>query len=313
MAQCLVKRNGLPFKAWINVQANPGAVITATGAGKIFTAVADSKTGIASILVKKKGTYTISSNTNAPNAYTDNVTRVVVAKNKQIYQAKCKYRYNGYISLSATSGSMASGSSSVSITVTKHHGGSLSVSRSSGSVATASISGTTVKMSRSGTSAGTVKFTVTSAQTEYYTSASATFTLSVSQVMISFVLAMGGTDSNYRCTSVFSIPAGSTLTSLYNAGYNDRMLATSGKYINTTKFYSRDGSKASLINSARFAVYKWSTGRYTIYAGMYKSNGGGLRTDSCDNAIYIYGSSNTLGLTSAIANGQWYNMYPMYS
>lgn len=88
MAQCLVHRVGTQFKAWINVQANPNATVTATGGGKSYSAVANTTTGIATILVKKKATYTLSTDCSASYEANGNTAAVVVNQSKATYTAQ---------------------------------------------------------------------------------------------------------------------------------------------------------------------------------------------------------------------------------
>lgn len=98
MGSCLVHRSGAMFKAWINVQANPNVTITATGSKKTYTAVANATTGIASILIKKKDAYKITSDCGASYEAANNTTTVNVTKNKQTYTAQ-KVKLNaGYTS-----------------------------------------------------------------------------------------------------------------------------------------------------------------------------------------------------------------------
>lgn len=102
MAQCLVKRVGSMFKATISVQANVGATITATGNGKTFSAVADSATGIANIIVKKKGTYTLNTDSTGKYDATGNTSAVIVSKGKEIYAAQLVKLTHGYTAFKVT-------------------------------------------------------------------------------------------------------------------------------------------------------------------------------------------------------------------
>ena len=61
MAQCLIHRNGSFFKAFISVTGTPNSNVTATLGDKVFTGVTNSN-GVGTIIVKKKGTYTVTSN-----------------------------------------------------------------------------------------------------------------------------------------------------------------------------------------------------------------------------------------------------------
>ena len=96
MGQCLVHRTGSPFKAWIEVQANPGATVTATGTKKVYTAVADAITGIAQILIKKKGIYTLSSDCTATEEAIGNTSQISVTVNKETYVAQFVKLNKGY-------------------------------------------------------------------------------------------------------------------------------------------------------------------------------------------------------------------------
>ena len=53
------------FKAYLTVQANPGNVVTVAGSRITYTATANGTTGIATFEVKKKDTYTITTNSGA--------------------------------------------------------------------------------------------------------------------------------------------------------------------------------------------------------------------------------------------------------
>ena len=89
-------------------------------------------------------------------------------------------RKTGNITLSKTSESITAGSkSSVTFTVTGHHGGTLTVIDDNGT-ATSSVSGNTVTLSNlSSISSGTIKVTVTSSATGEYNAASASYTLTI--------------------------------------------------------------------------------------------------------------------------------------
>ena len=90
----------------------------------------------------------------------------------------------GYVTLSATSGSVAYGTASSTFTVASSHGGTLSVAETTSTAATVSVAGTTVTIATlSALSAGTtVTVRVTSAATTNYTSAYADYTLTITKV-----------------------------------------------------------------------------------------------------------------------------------
>ena len=60
MAQCLIHRSGSLFKAFISVTGTPNSTATATFGDKVFTGSIGS-TGVGTIIVKKKGTYSVTS------------------------------------------------------------------------------------------------------------------------------------------------------------------------------------------------------------------------------------------------------------
>ena len=93
---------------------------------------------------------------------------------------------DGYINLSEISKAVVYGTSSVSFTVSSSHGGEYSVSDNN-ATATSSVSGNTVTVGNIGTlTSGTVVVvTVTSDETNNYTSASATYTLTISNAVLS--------------------------------------------------------------------------------------------------------------------------------
>lgn len=101
MAQCLVKRVGASFKALIAVQANPNATVSAIVSDKIFTAVADSVTGIAEIIVKKKGTYTLTTDSAGKYDANGNTSAVMVLK-KGTYNAQLVKLSHGYTAFKVT-------------------------------------------------------------------------------------------------------------------------------------------------------------------------------------------------------------------
>ncbi len=93
---------------------------------------------------------------------------------------------NGYISLSATSGTIDT-NTSTSFTVTSYSG-ALSVSTSNSAVATASVNGATITVNGNST-AGTATITVNSAANTNYNAASATYTVTVKEAKLTVLSA----------------------------------------------------------------------------------------------------------------------------
>ena len=98
MGQCLVHRMPGAFKAFLQIQANPGATVTATLGNKVFSAVADGTTGIATITVKKKGTYALSSDCPATEQCVNNNGYVTASKSNQTYTGLYVKLNKGYSS-----------------------------------------------------------------------------------------------------------------------------------------------------------------------------------------------------------------------
>lgn len=61
MAYCLIHNAAVPFKAYIVVYATPNSTVTATIGSRVFSGNADSS-GLVTLAVKKKGTYSVTSN-----------------------------------------------------------------------------------------------------------------------------------------------------------------------------------------------------------------------------------------------------------
>ena len=190
---------------------------------------------------------------------------------------------------------MNSTSTSLSFTISKHHGGTLSVLRDSGSVASASISGSTVNVSRSGTSSGVVKFTVTSAQTEYYTSASTTYTLTVQQrtmqitMCLSTNIAGGG---SYTSDGNYTIPYRATSRSIYN------------QWFTTTNHWG--GCKDKGYTYARWKVGAVNSGYVTINASYSKDGTTWNNFASGTLRAYGVGTASAVSPDSSLSNGAWY-------
>ena len=83
MAQCFLRRLCSYFNAALIVQANPDAMITVTGEN-VFVEKADGVTGIATFYLKKKGTYTIETNSTAELDAAGNVSTIDITKSGKI-------------------------------------------------------------------------------------------------------------------------------------------------------------------------------------------------------------------------------------
>ena len=115
--------------------------------------------------------------TNASTSYTAYCTpdanHTVNGSTSQVSATWSMSKADGYITLSASSGSVGC-NGTATFTVSSHHGGSLSCTSSDDTKATCSVSGTTVTVT--GVAEGSATLTVTSGATTNYNVASATYT-----------------------------------------------------------------------------------------------------------------------------------------
>ena len=75
MGVCLIHRTSVPFKAWITVTATPSSTVTVSLDGTtVGTGTANASTGQIQFLVKKKGTYSVTSNASGTQTKTVSIT-----------------------------------------------------------------------------------------------------------------------------------------------------------------------------------------------------------------------------------------------
>ncbi len=151
----------------------------------------------------------------------------------------------GYITLDPTSSSVVYKTATKAFSVASSHGGALSATDNN-ATATVSVVGTTVTISNLSTiNAGTViKVTVTCAATQNYTSASATFTLTIDKADIAPTVSMsgytyGGTKSE---PSINGNTGNGSVTYYYNttnsnSGGTAWTSVTSSTYLNVGTYY----------------------------------------------------------------------------
>lgn len=76
------------FKAYLTVQANGGATVTATGDRATYSGTADNTTGIVELIIKKKGTYTLSTSNTGNSDAEGNTATVAVLKTGTHYSGQ---------------------------------------------------------------------------------------------------------------------------------------------------------------------------------------------------------------------------------
>lgn len=76
------------FKAYLTIQANPSATITATGDRATYSGVADNGTGLLMLEIKKKGVYTLTTSNNANSNAEGNNSTINIDKTGGRYNAQ---------------------------------------------------------------------------------------------------------------------------------------------------------------------------------------------------------------------------------
>ena len=163
---------------------------------------------------------------------------------------------------------MSYGTTSKTFTVTGSHGGTLSVSDDN-ATATASISGSTVTISRlGGLDAGTViKVTVTSAESTNYTSASATYTLTITKAAGNVTLGATSGTVSYGTTSKTFTVTGSHGGTLSVSDDNATATASiSGSTVTISNLGSLNAGTVIkvTVTSAESTNYKAASATYTL-------------------------------------------------
>ena len=209
------------------------------------------------------GEYTVTMTAKADTStFTNNYTGSV-SKKYNIVQA------NGYVNLSATTGTVTYGTASKTFTVSSSHGGTLTVTDNR-STPNTTISNGTVTVSGLGSlsSGTTVVVTVTSAATTNYKQATATYTLTV-------------TNASITCGTVTisgNNVVGETLTATNSTTPSD-VTKTYQWYTNTSDSTS-GGSPINGATSSTFTLTSSQVGKY-IYA-----------TITCSKANYTTASAS---------------------
>ena len=216
------------------------------------------------------GQYTVTMTAKADTStFTNNYTGSV-SKTYSVVQA------NGYVNLSAESGSVTYGTSSKTFTVSSSHGGTLSVTDSRSTPNTTINNGTVTVNGLGSLASGTsITVTVTSAATTNYKQASATYTLTVTNAAITC-----GT-----VTITGNNVVGETLTATNTTTPSD-VTKTYQWYTNTSDSTS-GGSAIANATSSTFTLTSSQVGKY-IYA-----------TITCSKTNYTTSSNSGKATTSA--------------
>ena len=225
---------------------------------------------------KDVNTYTVTMTAKADTSTFTNNYIGSVSKTYMIVQA------NGYVNLSATTGSVTYGTSSVTFTVDSSHGGTLSVNDDN-ATATSSITNGTVTIGNLGslTSGTKVKVTVTSAATTNYKAASATYELTISNAAITCGTV---TISGYNTV-------GDTLTANVTGTSPSDATKSYQWYTNTSDSVT-GGSPIATATSSTFTLTSSQAGKYiyvvvTCSKENYTSNSSSQKTSTASNTTAI--------------------------
>ena len=169
-----------PSKTWSPTEANTYMqTVTNTGDASVTYAIGSTNTCDATINPSTgEVTFTKSGSVEITATVPASTDRYEYASTTASYTLTVN-KASGFVEISPTSGNVDAGSST-SFTITSSHGGTLSVANASGGGrATPVLSGTTVNISTTSGSASSATIRVTCAATDYYSEATADYTLTI--------------------------------------------------------------------------------------------------------------------------------------
>ena len=165
---------------------------------------------------------------------------------------------DGYVNLANSSLTLTYPNSSTN-QIISNHGGTLSVSSSDTSIATVSLSGTTLTITPVNASTSTVTITVICAETDDYTEASATFTVTVNKGTLSGSVSIGG-------SAIYN----STLTAFVN---NKNYASVSYQWYSNSTNSTSGGTAISGATSSTYQIGSGMVGKYIyVVVTMTKTN-----------------------------------------
>ena len=219
------------------------ATASASGSGGTAGSITYSSNNTSGATINStSGAITVENGNSKAVTITATMARTATVAQATTTRAFTTGKANGYVNLSANSGSVTYGTASKSFTVSSSHGGGLSVSDNN-STASCAISGTTVTCSSLGSiNAGTsITVTVTSAATDNYKEASKTYTLSI--------------------TRAKTATTGSCINPTYNGSAQN--LAGGGSNVTyTNNSQTNHGSSDYTVTVTPNSNYAWSDGTY---------------------------------------------------
>ena len=231
------------------IKTNHGGTLSVKSAD---TSIATASISGTTVTVKgvKAGSTTITVTCAATDTYAAATAKYTLTVNKA----------TGYVTLSATSGSVTYNKTGT-FTVATNHGGTLSVASAATGTATASISGTTVTVK--GVKAGSTTITVTCAATTNYTAATAKYTLTVNKATGYVTLSATSGSVTYNKTGTFTVATnhGGTL-SVASAATGTATASISGTTV-TVKGV-KAGSTTITVTCAATTNYTAATAKYTL-------------------------------------------------
>lgn len=218
------------FKATLTVQANPSATITATSSRAVYTGTANATTGLVSFEIKKKASYTITTNNTGAYDAENNVTTVNVNKSGQTYTAQI-IKINVPSSLSV--GNYSSNALTAYFTRPSSNWTGVNLRRNTGSAPTNRTAGTSVYTGNGNTgivlnnSSTVTGYTNTglTANTTYYYSIFSYLTINGTNYWTTTYKSASGTAANYvgtvstiSSTQSWSVPTGWRTIQIFAVG-----------------------------------------------------------------------------------------------
>ena len=218
------------FKATLTVQANPSATITATSSRAVYTGTANATTGLVSFEIKKKASYTITTNNTGANDAENNVTTVNVDRSGQTYTAQI-IKINVPSSLSV--GNYSSNALTAYFTRPSSNWTGVNLRRNTGSAPTNRTAGTSVYTGNGNTgivlnnSSTVTGYTNTglTANTTYYYSIFSYLTINGTNYWTTTYKSASGTAANYvgtvstiSSTQSWSVPTGWRTIQIFAVG-----------------------------------------------------------------------------------------------
>lgn len=306
MGFCIINRRGLSFKAYIQVNATANCTVTVTGAGQTYSKSSGSS-GVVTFEVKKKGTYTITSNASGSRTST-----VTVIERKETYHANVTSSFTLSITQKKVNGT-AFASISVSRSSSPQGGGATGALSNgaivyAGDVLTATATAATGFESPSVTTSGGVtksgnNYIVSGDCTLTGTASPKKFTLTISNATINkkqaSTITVKRTSSPYAGASTSSSWTATTSNALYHGDVISISVTTTTPYNSpTVKVNNSAVTSYTVNNGAVTAVATTTVKSFTITLSKGGNTSLSLKKSASDYAGSGVNSTYTSNFTA---------------